>query len=97
MDQLSLDKLCHSKLGPLHPQPGELFFFFLFLHVNGPRALPLLTKMLSGRVWTEVCLIVRQKTECLFGKQIVFIVTWTGTSVKNVNTTPEEMLQSFCV
>lgn len=25
MDQLSLAELCHSKLGPLHPEPGEVF------------------------------------------------------------------------
>lgn len=24
VDQLSLAELCHSKLGPLHPEPGEV-------------------------------------------------------------------------
>lgn len=30
VDQLSPGKLCHSKLGPLHPEPGEGFVFVFF-------------------------------------------------------------------
>lgn len=74
VDQLALAELCHSKLGPLHPEPGEVLT--CKWGTESSKALRLLTKMLQGpttvpldvlmggRGWvnttlqTEVCLTV---------------------------------------
>lgn len=46
MDQLSLVELCHSKLGPLQPEPGEVFTCKWSTETS--KALRLLTEMLEG-------------------------------------------------
>lgn len=46
VDQLSLAELCHSKLGPLHPEPGEVLTCKLL--TESSKAPRLLTKMLQG-------------------------------------------------
>lgn len=47
MDQLSLAELCHSKLGPLRPEPGEVLT--CKWRTESSKAPRLLTKMLQGR------------------------------------------------
>lgn len=47
VDQLSLAELCHSKLGPLHPEPGEVLT--CKWRTECSKAPRLLTKMLQGQ------------------------------------------------
>lgn len=46
MDQLFLAELCHSKLGSLHPEPGEVLTWKW--RTESPEAARLRTKMLYG-------------------------------------------------